>query len=208
MDVSSIWNTSTAIVSGIAALAGGAIGALLKWIDVRQKLATLSRELQQAKDDAESRRAVDVRAARDIALGLEAFALACYALRIENARADRAGDGIDFGLPTLGPGGRAGNSRDALELESAYSDLEQQIRAANDHIDETYRDTYNAGPQKALMVHEIVVLEVAALALKLAARYRESFGVPRMPLGRREQRIEEEILSRAANEDAASPDGH
>lgn len=47
--------------------------------------------------------------------------------------------------------------------------------------------------------------ETAAEALKLAARYRDTFGVPRGPLGRREQLIEEEIMARAAEEDAALP---
>ncbi|RQZ31765.1 hypothetical protein DIE14_02345 [Burkholderia sp. Bp9017] len=62
MDFSPIWNTGTAVVSGIAALAGGALGMFVKGIDARQKLAAFNRELQEAKDEAQVRRAVAVRA--------------------------------------------------------------------------------------------------------------------------------------------------
>jgi len=215
MDFSSIWNMGTLVVSGGSAFVGGALGMFVKGIDARLKLAKLnrelaklSRELQEAKDEAQARRAAAVRVAREAAGGLEAYAYACDALLTENARADRAGDAISFRLPKLAPGGQAGDSPDALELESAYRDLEQQVRAANDHIAETSRDTYHAGPEEALVVLDARAYETAASALKLAGRYRERFDVPRMPLGRREQRIEDAILSRAAEEDAASTTDH
>ncbi|MFA8361775.1 hypothetical protein ACEPT7_28285 [Burkholderia ubonensis] len=208
MDFSSIWNTGTLVVSGSAAFVGGGLGMWVKGIDARQKLATLNRELQDAKDDAEARRATAVRAGREAAFGLEAFALACYALLVENARAERARENPTYQLPTLAAGVRAGDGAPALELESAYRDLEQQVRSANENVEETFRDHYNAGREEALIVLERRAYETAATALKLAARYRERFGVPRMPLGRREQRIEDEIMARAAEQDAASKADH
>lgn len=44
--------------------------------------------------------------------------------------------------------------------------------------------------------------QIAALAWTLVQRYRVSFDAPRTALGVREQRIEEEIFSRAAEEGA------
>ncbi|WP_175958360.1 hypothetical protein [Burkholderia sp. BCC0405] len=206
MDLSSISNTGIAVLSTAAT---GAIAMVYKVLDLGQKLAAASRELQQAKYDAQARRAVAVRAAREAAGGLEAFALACYALLIENARALRAGDdGISFRLPKFAPGVGVCDSAAALELESACRDLEQQVRSANDHIAETCRDHYHAGPEEALVVLEARAYETAAAALKLAGRYRKSFDVPRMRLGDREQRIEKAIFSRVAEEDAASPADH
>jgi len=203
MEVSSIWNTGTVIVSAVSALIGGALGMIVRGIDVRQKFEKLRRELQQAKDEAQARQAVAVRAARDSAAALEAFAHACYALLTENARADLAGDLLTYHLPSLAAGVRAGDSAEALELESAYRDLEVQVRSANDHIDETFRDDYNAGRDEALAVLEARAYETAASALKLANRYRTTFKVPRTRLSGREHRIEAEILTRADEEDAA-----
>ncbi|WP_334026395.1 hypothetical protein [Burkholderia gladioli] len=208
MDYSSIWNTGTVVVSGGAALVGGAIGMFVRGIDARQKLATLNRELQEANDDAEARRAAAVRAARDVAFGLEGFAHACHALLVENERACRAGDRVTFDLPDLAYRVQTGNSAEALELESAYRDLEQRIRSVNDHVAENDRDDDNAGAEAALEVLKDRAYEVAAVALTLAGRYRTHFKVPRTPLGRREQRIEDAIVARAAEQDAALRGDH
>ncbi|WP_186041498.1 hypothetical protein [Burkholderia gladioli] len=205
MDYSSIWNTGTLVVSGAAALGGGAIGMFVRGIDARRKLAELNRELEQAKDDAEARRAAAVRAARDMAFGLEGFAHACHALLVENERACRAGDPVTFGLPDLTYCVQTGNSPEALELESAYRDLGQRVRSANQHIEQTCRDDYHAGHEEGLRVLEARAYETAAAALTLAGRYRKHFKVSRTPLGGREQRIEDAIVARAAEEDAALP---
>ncbi|WJN72113.1 hypothetical protein [Burkholderia anthina] len=208
MDFSSIWNTGTLIVSGVAALGGGAIGMLVRGIDARRKLAELNRELQEARDEAQARQADAVRAARDVAFGLEGFAHACHALLVENARARRAGESLTFELPELVHRVRTGNSPEALELESAYRDLQQRVRSANEHVAEYCRDGYHAGQEEGLDVLEVRAYETAAVALKLADRYRQIFKVPRTPLARREQRIEDEILARAAEEGAASATDH
>ncbi|MCW3609156.1 hypothetical protein [Burkholderia cenocepacia] len=198
MDFSSFWNTGT-----IVGALGGAIAVGVKALDLRMKLSKAKQELEQAKDEAQARHATAVRAARDTAFGLEAFAHACYALLTENTRADLAGDLLTYRLPSLAAGVRAGNSDEALELESAYRDLEVQVRSANDHINETFRDDYNAGRDEALAVLEARAYETAASALKLANRYRTTFKVPRTRLSGREHRIEAEILTRADEEDAA-----
>ncbi|PRE39308.1 hypothetical protein C6P97_30980 [Burkholderia multivorans] len=203
MDFSSIWNTGTVIVSAVSALIGGALGMIVRGIDVRQKFEKLRRELQQAEDEARARRAAAVRAARDAARNLEVFAHACHALTIENARGLRAGDAISFKLPELARVVGVGNSEEALELESAYRDLHQHVRSVNEHIAETCRDDHHGGPAEALSVLDARAYETAALALKLADRYRQSFDVPRTRLGGREHRIEAEILTRADEEGGA-----
>ncbi|WP_155640698.1 hypothetical protein [Burkholderia pseudomultivorans] len=203
MDFSALSTTTTALLSAVAGSIGTVVLTGHKILDLRQKLATVNRELQQAKDDAQARWAVEVRAARESAGRLEAFAHACHALSIENERAFRAGDAISFDLPALAPGLKTGDSAAALELESAYRDLQQLVESVNQHIDETYRDNYYVGPTEALGLLDTRAYETAALALQLAGRYRKHFKVPRTPLGGREQRIEQEILARAAEEDAA-----
>ncbi|MBR8048873.1 hypothetical protein [Burkholderia multivorans] len=208
MDFSSVWNIGTLVVSGISALGGGAIGMFVRGIDARRKLAELNRELEQAREEAQRRHATAVRAARGAAFGLEGFAHACHALVVENARARRAGEPLTFELPELARRVQTGNSPEALELESAYRDLEQRVRSANEHVEEVCRDDYHAGHEEGLDVLEARAFETAAEALKLAARYRHRFGVARGPLGRREQLIEDEIMARAAEEDAALPGDH
>ncbi len=178
-------------MSGIAGLVAGVSGMALKVLDLRH-------QLEKEKDAAQARRAVEVRAARDAAAGLEVFAHACYALTIENARGLRAGDAINFELPELARVVGVGNSEEALELESAYRDLQQHVRSVNEHIAETCRDDHHAGPAEALRVLDARAYETAALALQLADRYRQNFNVPRTRLGDREHQIEAEILSRAA----------
>lgn len=203
MDFSALSNTTTAVLSAVAGIIGTVVLTGHKILDLRQKLAVVNRELEQAKDDAQARHAVTVRAARDTATRLEMFAHDCHALTIENARARRMGEPVTFELPNLAHGGKAGDSPAALELESAYRDLAQRLRSANEHIEEYDRDNYYGGAEEALRVLERRSFEAAAVALKLAGRYREHFKIPRTPLGGREQRIEDEILARAAEEDAA-----
>ncbi|WP_175719035.1 hypothetical protein [Burkholderia anthina] len=208
MDFSSIWNTGTIVVSAVSALLGGAIGMFIRGIDARQKFEQLRRELRKAQDEQQAREAATLRAARDAAAGLEAFAHDCIALLTENARAARDIDTIQFELPHLIHAAGAGNRPEALMLESAYRDLQRQIASANQHIDETFRDGHDTGWREALRVLEARAYETAAAALALAGRYRKHFKVPRTPLGRREQQIEDEILARAAEQDAASTTCH
>lgn len=201
MDLSAISYKSVQLVASAAVGAiATAIGMSLKLLDLRQKLGAVRRDLQQAKDEAQARRAVEVRAARENAVRLEGFAHACSALITENSRARRAREGVSFHLPKLAIGVPAGDTTAALELESAYRDLQQRIQSVNQHIEETCRDDYNAGHEEGLIVLNARAYETAASALQLARRYRTSFDVPRTTLGFREQRIEEEIFARAAEE--------
>jgi hypothetical protein len=194
-------NFGTAAGTGLVGTIGGAVGA---WLKMRLTLARATRQLQQFKDDAEARRAGRVRAARKNAARLETFAHTCEALVLENERVKRSGtereDGLTFNLPSLSGFNTTGNDPASLTLESAYRDLQRDLTAAQNHVDETCRDWHAAGNEEGLVVIHYSAWRLGANALKLAARYRDHFGVPRVTPAPRTQTAERTIMERAAED--------
>lgn len=194
-------NVGTAAGTGLVGAIAGAAGA---WLKMRLALAHATRELQQFKDDAEARRAGRVRAARKNAARLETFAHSCEALVVENERVKRSRtereDGLTFNLPSLAGFNTTGNDSASLTFESAYRDLQREVTAAQNHVEETCRDWYAAGNEEGLDVVHRIAWRLGANALKLAARYRDHFGVSRVTPAPRTQSAERTITERAAKD--------
>lgn len=192
-------NGWTAAGTGLVGAIAGAAGT---WLKMRLMLAHTTRELQQFKDDAQARDAGRVRAARKNAVRLETFAHTCEALVVENERVKRSRtereDGLTFDLPPLRGFSTTGNDTVSLEFESAYRDLQREVTAAQYHVDETCRDWHAAGNEEGLDVVHYSAWRLGAVALKLAARYRGHFGVPRATPAPRTLTAERTIMERAA----------
>lgn len=194
-------NSWTAAGTG---LVGAIVGAAGTWLRMRLTLARATRELQQFKDDTEARHARRVRAARKNAARLETFAHKCEALVVENERVRRSGtereDGLTFGLPPLIGFNTTGNDKASLKLESAYRDLQRDVTAAQNHIDETCRDWHAAGHEEGLTIVHYSAWRLGADALKLATLYRGHFKVPRVTPAPRTLTAERTIMERAAED--------
>jgi len=187
-----------------AGLIGTIAGAAGTWFQMRLKLARATRDLRQLKDDAEARRAGRVRAARKNAARLETFAHRCEALVVENERVKRSRtereDGLTFHLPSLTGFNMTGDDTTSLKLESAYRDLQRDITAAQNHVDETCRDWHAAGHEEGLEVVHYNAWRLGDNALKLAERYRNQFEVPRATPAPRTLTAEQTIRERAAED--------
>lgn len=172
-------------------------------VEQQKAQAEASHERERAGDASQALRASLARNARVNAERLEDFGRACRDLVAQNAHTLRFDERPEpsFHLPDLSASESTGDDDASLALESRYRDLQRDIEAAYQNINEVASDGYYSDSEEGLHVVDGRAWRAAKIALTLACDYRTHFGTRRADLSPREKTVENEIFHQAGDDE-------